>query len=311
MLYVNNGIYSHLRRITILLSISVVSINGFTACDRQDSKLTDRERVAYFLNTRDYEAAISILTDMINADSLDYGLQVQLASAYAGAAGLNTYHAYDVLGPYINKQVDTKQDLKAKRHNLSATASAASLRDNSEEIKNDNEIAKFEKLMIHHLTNFLTAFTLAFRLPHIALIDRPKLIQAIVILGTVPEEDINYERAQIYRAVLSLVQYLNFMRDSFPSLTTLEEGDTKTFLCALDVNNALLNFDSISFYLNDAVSSLDRSVTSAEGKVSETVRRIREQVNSLHEFIGFNYNILRTTDFAHRFLMTNQCNSDQ
>lgn len=245
------------------LLLTVVTLLLVAGCGTVRQDVARDDAIRHYLNDRDYEQAIGLLRERIEANPKDDAAKIMLASAYSGSVGINTIDCFEVLRPKLFDRPLATQALMLQ--SLGAVAAGAPEAPASDAVKpvtleekKRQAVRVIEKELLKFASQSADALEIAFRLPHVPLGSRDRIVLSLAILGEIDESSDQYLTAQLYQGILGLVQFMNYFRDGLPVKTSDRSGSQAWYLgiyCQMDLGILLPNLSQGVDYMAASFAS--------------------------------------------------------
>jgi len=300
-------------------ALLVLCLSFLFSCRVVKEPVERSDAIRYYLNQRDYESAITLLKQELIHNPADDSIRIILASAYSGSVGLNTIDSFEVLRPKLFDKPVAQQNSSLVQNDTSLKSPFPMNIDNlevfalnqaSEELTDKTSpsfsdpsaaILAIEKELYKFALQSTEAMEIAFRLPHIQKSGRNRLLMALSLLGDITATSDEYQSAQLYSALISLVQFMNYLRDALPatepSFNLTGKSWYVAFFCRLEFGVLLPNLSkSVDFlqstfqYLKNANRNSANPIytnLSVAGQKFETANRIYLENQDLFELVDW------------------------
>ncbi len=257
----------------------------------QESPAVDRkDRAKEYLNHRQFQAAIALLDELHRANPRDDETSVLLASAYAGSVGINVIDSLPIFQTVL---IDQRQShVVASESDLPRPPGSA---DDTTETSAAHEIANFFDDVGRH-------FRTVEKIPHVPIDERKNLVEAFLVLRTVSQDSAYYQRARSYSALISMLQFLNFIRDSLHKPNQNGSPDESELICQVKMVGLVDNMTSAIRYLSIMSDDLTEVMTATGQKelpgnlknVQENAQRVVEIFETHRESVESGQLVERT-----------------
>jgi hypothetical protein len=282
------------------LALALFSIT-ISSCGPERREVDDITLARQLLNERNFEDAIGLLEGLHRTDPGDTETRLLLSSALAGSVGLNAVDAFDALK---DKLFD--KPLAETSGNVSASQSLLLTKQQSSETEPGNDdpkadaIAVFEREFLKFSIALRDAGTIVANLPYIEGIDRRRLVRGLTLLREVGKGNNDYVVAQLYSGILSIVQFVNFIRDAVPYGEKNLDTWYFALYCYVDISAFANNLGSASYYLAYAFDSLNNARRSSDNPVFDHLGLASEKLRLLNNLKNEYSDALNLTSLAHQ-----------
>ena len=254
--------------IAILILIASLS---FVGCGSVTEPLDDKEYAKDLLNQGKFQQARSLLQNLHKNNPSDGEVSVLLASAYAGAAGLNVVDAWRMFEPMVFG--DKVMQLQGEE---------PSAIEKDEKLSADP--AEFEKETYKFLTSLAKDFNVLGRMPLTNLAGRSEINEGLHVLNSVDSASPEYGRARLYSVFLNLFQFSGVLRASFPESTDARDYDLQIVLCGFNPTIFFQNLDLGLTYVNKAVSDIKSASEVMNFRKELKIESLEKSLATLHKY---------------------------
>ncbi len=251
---------------------AIVTCLLFTGCSGVTEPLEDKEYAKELLNQGKFQQARTILQGLHKDSPSDGEVSVLLASAYAGAAGLNVVDAWRMFEPMVFG--DKIMQLQEGESSEGA----------SDEEKLNADPAEFEKETYKFLTSLAKDFNVLGRMPLTNLAGRSEINGGLKVLDSVDSASSEYGRARLYSVFLNLFQFSGVLRASFPTSADAHEYDLQIVLCNFNPTIFFQNLDLGLTYVNKAVSDIKSASEVMNFRKELKIEALEKSLVTLHKY---------------------------
>lgn len=201
----------------ILIAAVLFGFFSLCGCRKETTDVSRDDGIRYYLNQGDYRQAINLLKELLIDEPNNYRAKILLASAYSGSVGINTIDSFEVLRtkffdqPLLKQAGSDQESPPKKQESLRSIVDEFSKLDTSKakeetlDQKQLRAIRALEKELLKFAGQSSDALEVAFRLPHVPVNDRDRILLSLSILSDIPKDSDQYVTAQLYQGILSLI----------------------------------------------------------------------------------------------------------
>jgi hypothetical protein len=293
------------------------------ACRSEQEDVTRNDAIRYYLNQGDYHQAISLLKDRIDENPNDDKAKILLSSAYSGSVGINTIDSFEVLRPKLfDKPLGDKASSNitspssenyglAENHEPAAPFEVPSnIEEDSLEERQRHAILAIEHEFLKFASQSTDAIEVAFRLPHVPLADRDRIVLGMSVLGDIAEDSDEYLTAQLYQGILAIVQFMNYFRDAIPPEIQDRPGSQPWYLsiyCQMDLGILLPNLSQSVEYLAAAFDSLRNAGRKSANPLYSNLAFAKSKLVSMNRTYLLNQDLFEFADWSLRVSKDSVC----
>jgi hypothetical protein len=251
----------------LILSASLL----FVGCKNVNERVEDKEYAKELLNQGKFHQARTLLQSLHQENPNDSEVSVLLASAYAGAAGLNVVDAWRMFEPMVfGEKVMALQEENPSNG------------ENQEKLTTDP--TEFEKETYRFLSSIAKDFNVLGRMPLTNLAGRSEINEALQVLNKVDSTSTEYGRAKLYSVFLNLFQFSGVLRASFPTSTDTQDYDLQIVLCNFNPTIFFQNLDLGLTYVNNAVRDVKSASEVMNFRKELKIDSLEKGLATLHKY---------------------------
>jgi hypothetical protein len=251
----------------LILSASLL----FVGCKNVNERVDDKEYAKELLNQGKFHQARTLLQNLHQENPNDSEVSVLLASAYAGAAGLNVVDAWRMFEPMVfGEKVMALQEENPSNG------------ENQEKLTTDP--TEFEKETYRFLSSIAKDFNVLGRMPLTNLAGRSEINEALQVLNKVDSTSPEYGRAKLYSVFLNLFQFSGVLRASFPTSTDTQDYDLQIVLCNFNPTVFFQNLDLGLTYVNNAVRDVKSASEVMNFRKELKIDSLEKGLATLHKY---------------------------
>lgn len=283
--------------------------------------VSQKDAIRYDLNQGDYEQAIALLKEHLDDDPADDEAKILLASAYSGSVGINTIDCFEVLRPKLfDRPLSEKGAFIASTDQPGGAALAAPAGelpvpaapnpDSTAESREQRAILAIERELLKFSGQASDALETAFKLPHVPLANRDRIVLSLAILTDIPESSDQYLTAQLYQGILSFVQFMNYFRDAIPPGRDSQVGTEDWYqavYCQLDLGILLPNLSQAIEYLSTAFNSLANAGRKSDSPIYANLAIGKSQLVLANRLYLQNQDLFEFADWSDRASKASAC----
>jgi hypothetical protein len=266
--------WPHSKALHIRTLLSALVIFPMIGCVMvRNETVSAKQEAAEAINQRNYDHAIAILEAYKRSNPHDHEAAILLASAYTGSVGVNVIDSYGALEPLLKSEPKT------------STANQQSTRPSEAEIPDKDNVVRSVTAFLETIDDSIAVF---FKFPYAINSKRARLVSGLILITDIPKDSREYEDALSLSVIINLTQFLNYVRDMFPSLQNGETVNVKfsDLVCAISPtalssnlgialqygSNALVSWKNLSLIRGKAfLPSLEKSLN--------TIRKIQSHLD--------------------------------
>lgn len=282
---------------SLLTSVTLLVV-WIGACGTTKEPVSKGEIAAQLLNSGRYEEAIVFLEQELVLSPDDDQMKLRLASAYAGSVGFNLIDGFSALEPVLNERP------KGRTPDKRIATRAALLEENSSPTSSPTplikEVERVERSLFHMAHESEVTLKVLTKLPYLHGVARDRLTRGIGILQTIPPSSASFVSGELYRGILSILQFLNLFRDSIGDFATNSDQDLSalTLYCSLKIQPFLRRVAPSLQHLTTAIDAFHGAGHSRDHGSVEGLRTFRDQLQTIVRWSESNRSLLATLDAA-------------
>jgi len=241
-------------------------------CGTIEKPATDKQQAKQLLNEGKYSAAIQILEELNTEKNRDYEVNLLLASAYAGDSAFNIVDSFTTFKPFIDS-ITNSANLVQSEEQSGESGDSSQPKIIEDDTVTADAFKDVERKLVSIVSGFSGNFQTFQKIPYIIGKERTKVVESIIILKQIPKESSYFARSKSYSAILNILQFLNYLRDSVDQPQKNQEPIQ--LLCNLDLFDFAKNADRSLIYLVDAVDDLEQAYKPSGKKMPKGLIEIR------------------------------------
>ncbi len=250
------------------------------SCRTISKPVSSREYAVELLNQRKYAEASNIFKQILSQDpDQQNDTKILLASAYIGEAGLDIVAAFSALKPFI---FDTNKNTRLAIKNI--------------EGKNVNDPDFIKNYFLNYLEIVTEIVRLTQAFPNIALDNRPKIIEALLLVESVKIDNPYFLRARGLSLMLNFSQTLSYLREVFPTLDHEQMPTFANIICSFEPLIFLGNLEDLLKYSRRSVEDY-LFIQESKGKnISKNLDSLNAATEKFNVIIDANRDAVVKTD---------------
>lgn len=246
-----------------LLFVLVMSVLC-SGCRHQAETKQPLDSVRELLNQREYDQAIKRLESYRKKEPQDQEATLLLATAYTGSTGVNLVDSY---GFFSRLLINKPQ----KKGNSSSVIP-----------KSDSmHLEEMAQLIRKYFASLAQDSDLFFAIPYVSQSQRSRIVEALLLVKTIPGDDPVAERARAYQGFLHLLQFSNYTKDMFPQLDFNGPVTVIDLVCNLNTQTFLAQMQYGLVYLGDLLNDAEWLLKKKDKALAPQLLELRIQVEEL------------------------------
>jgi hypothetical protein len=276
------------------------------ACGQDRRAVDDLTTARDYLNKRQFDDAIFLLDDLYKSDPKNSKVLLLLSSALAGSVGLNAIDAFDALKDKLfdnplGDRVSSNQALTSEPQSMAVENFAQGLTEAATE-PDPKEIAirKFDQEFLKFSAVLADTGSIMTNLPYVDRAARKRLVRGLMLLQEIPQDSQDYTVAQLYSGILSLLQFLNYIRDAVPFGQDKIQPWYFALYCHVDIAEFLKDLGVSSHYLAYAFTALNNARRASSNPVYANLELASDKLTQMEALRNKYFAGVNISSLAHR-----------